>query len=571
MSDLLRLLRLMRPQAGWMALAVLLSALATLASIALMAISGWFVTAMALAGAAGVAMNYFTPSAYIRACALIRSGGRYAERVVGHEATLRFVASLRPWLFARMEAGAPATLQGLSSGDLLSRLRGDIDRLETAFLRVLSPFAVALLALGPCLAVLAAYDGRMAVVTGLVILTGALIIPTILHARSAASARRLARGSAGLNALLVEEIQGLQELAVYDGAGMHRARLLAASDALTADEIRLSRASSLANAPLQAAPQIALLGVLILGFPQLASGSIAPEELPLLALLALASFDAVSAIPLAIQTIPTLLSSARRVFEVADTPAPTAEPAAPAALPRSGTLRLRGVGLTYPGAASASLAGIDLDLAPGRRIAVVGPSGSGKSSLAALALRFYPASEGLISFAEVPYAAIAGADIRSRIALMSQSDHLFSASIADNLRIADPRADHASLCDACRIAQILDFVEAQPNGFGTEVGAHGSRVSGGEARRIVLARALLARRPILILDEPTEGLDLATEAALLDALLEARPEVALLLLTHRPARLERMDEIIRLEQGRIVARGGPADLPRLLPPPALPD
>ncbi|MBS7540995.1 thiol reductant ABC exporter subunit CydC [Ancylobacter lacus] len=569
MRDFLRLLRLMRPQAGWMALSVLLAATATLASIALMAISGWFVTAMALAGAAGVTMNYFTPSAYIRACALLRTGGRYAERIVGHEATLRFVASLRPWLFARMEAGAPATLQGLASGDLLSRLRGDIDRLETAFLRVLSPFAVALLALGPCLAVLAAHDGAMAIVTGLIILTGALIIPIILHAGSAASARRLARGSARLNALLVEEVQGLQELAVYDGARLHRARLLAASDALTADEQRLSQASSLATAPLLAAPHLALLGVLILGLPRLGNGGIAPAELPMLALLALATFDAVVAIPLAIQTIPTLLSSARRVFEVADTPAPAPEPAVPRAIPRSGALRLQGVGLTYPGASTPSLAGLDLDLVPGRRIAVVGPSGSGKSSIASLAMRFVPPSEGTIAFADVPYPALRGADIRDRLALMSQADHLFSGSIAENLRIADPRAGHASLCEACRIAQILDFIEAQPKGFDTEVGAHGTRLSGGEARRIALARALLARRPILILDEPTEGLDLATEAALLDALLDARPDLTLLLLTHRPARLERMDEIIRLEQGRVVARGGPAELARLLPPPAL--
>lgn len=560
MTGLRRLLRLMRPQARWMALAAGLSALATLAHAALLATSGWFITAMAMAGLAGVLINYFAPAAMIRAFAIVRILGRYAERLVGHEATLRFVARLRPWLFDRLERTAPAASDALRQGDVLTRLRGDIDRLEQAFLRVVSPVAAAGLVLVPVLLFLLQYDGRMALLVALFAIGAGVALPAGLHRRNAATARRLVERTAGLNAVLVEEIEGLAELAIYDPGRRHRANVLAASEALVDDERRLARHAALTGAAVQLAANAGMLAIAALGLAGVAAGSLAAPDVPMLALLALGAFEAVAPLPLAFPALAAVLASAGRVFDLADRPAPVTDPPSPRAVPPGGPLTLRDVGFRYPGAAMATLDGVSLDLSPGRRIAIIGASGSGKSTLVDLAARLRGADRGELALAGVPYAALDGDDVRRAVAVLAQHDHLFSTTIRENLLLARPDATDEDLRDCCRVAQILAFVEAQPEGFDTQVGSLGRQLSGGEARRLLLARTLLTRRPILVLDEPTEGLDGPTEARLLDDLFDRQHETAILLLTHRATRLERMHEILLLEQGRVARRGAPAEM-----------
>lgn len=571
MKDALRLLSLMRPQAGWMALAVLLSALASLANVALMATSGWFITAMALAGAAGASMNYFTPSAYIRAYALARTAGRYLERLVGHEATLKFVASLRPWFFVRLAPLAPAALEDQHSGDLLARLKGDIDRLEFAFLRILSPVLAAVLVLAAGIAVVAAHDGAMALVLAAAALLAGLGLPLLVHLLGAAASRRVTAGSAELNTLLVDHVEGRAELDIYDPAGCHRARVDAVSCRLIADEGRLAGIAGFAGAGVGLAAQAALLAVLAIGAPRVLDASLPGADLPMLALLVLALFDAVAPLPLAFQTLPGTLASARRIFSLVDRPLPVPDPAAPQRVPAEGVLAFAHAGLTYPGAAAPAVADVSLDLSPGRRIAVIGPSGSGKSSLVALALRFRAPDAGTLTYAGTPVSDFEADALRRRITVLAQNDHLFSATIRENLLIAAPEASPGQIEAACARAGILDFIAAQPEGFDTFVGAHGAKVSGGEARRLGLARTLLKDAPIVILDEPTEGLDADTERRVLDTVLEATRARALLLVTHRRARLDAMDEIVLMEAGRIVARGTPAQMMRHMAPDGAPD
>ena len=560
MTVLRRLLRLMRPQARWMALAAGLSALATLAHAALLATSGWFITAMAMAGLAGVLINYFAPAAMIRAFAIVRILGRYAERLVGHEATLRFVARLRPWLFDRLERTAPAASDVLRQGDVLTRLRGDIDRLEQAFLRVVSPVAAAGLVLVPVLLFLLQYDGRMALLVALFAIGAGVALPAVLHRRNAATARRLVERTAGLNAALVEEIEGLAELAIYDPGRRHRATVLAASEALVDDERRLARHAALTGAAVQLAANAGMLAIAALGLAGVAAGNLAAPDVPMLALLALGTFEAVAPLPLAFPALAAVLASAGRVFDLADRPPPVTDPPSPRPIPSGGPLTLRDVGFRYPGAATATLDDVSLDLSPGRRIAIIGASGSGKSTLADLAAKLRDVDRGELALAGEPYAALAGDDVRREVAVLAQHDHLFSTTIRDNLLLARPDATDEDLRDSCRIAQILAFVEAQPEGFDTQVGSHGRQLSGGEARRLLLARTLLSRRPILVLDEPTEGLDGPTETRLLDDLFDRQHETAILLLTHRATRLERMHEILLLEQGRVARRGPPAEM-----------
>jgi ATP-binding cassette subfamily C protein CydC len=557
MSDFLRLLRLMRPHAGWMAAAVALSAVATLSHVALMATSGWFITAMALAGLAGVTMNYFTPAAMIRAFSMIRTAARYGDRVIGHDATLRFVASLRPRLFGWLERGAPATVENLRQGDLLARMRGDIDRLELAFLRVIAPAGAAALVLVLALPWLAWHLPPAGVVVGLFIAGAGVGLPLLLGRATAALARRQGERAAALNARTIEAVEGMAELAVYDPGRIHRRRLIAASDAVLADDRVLAAAAMLSGAAILLFAHLALVVVLVVGLPAVSAGSLAPANLPMLALLAVALFEAVAPLPLAIQSLPAVTAAASRVFALADARPAVAEPATPARPGRPARLTLDAVSYSYPGAAQPALEGLSMDVAPGSRLAVIGASGSGKSTLADLLVKFRSPSAGTIRLGGPTYDALDGADIRKDVVLVAQHDHLFGGTVRDNLLLADPDADEEQLRKACESAQILAFIEAQPDGLDTYVGSHGARLSGGEARRLLIARALLAEPRILILDEPTEGLDAGTEARLLDGLIEGYPQTTLVLLTHRPARLDRMDRIIRLDAGRIVAAGSP--------------
>lgn len=566
MKDALRLLRLMAPHAGWMGLAVLVSALATLAHIALMATSGWFIAAMALAGAAGASVNYFTPSAAIRAYAVVRTVGRYGERIVGHEATLKFVAALRPWFFARLIPLAPAALEDQRSGDLLARLKGDIDRLEFAFLRILSPGLAAVLVLAVGLTVLALHDGGMAVGIGLAALLAGLGLPLLVHRLGAQASREVTAGTAQLNALLVDHLEGRAELDIYDPDRRHRAALDETSDTLIAREHRLAGILGFAGAGVGLFAQSSLVLVLLIGAPRVLAGTLPGADLPMLALLALSLFEAVAPLPLAFQTLPATLASARRIFDLIDRPPPVEEPAAPKPVPETGTLAFAQAGLTYPGASGPALTDIDLALAPGRRIGVVGSSGSGKSSLVALALRFRAPAPGEVTFASSSIAEFNSDDLRRRMAVLAQHDHLFATTIRENLLVADPDASPEKLEAALERAGVLTFVAAQPEGLDTFLGANGAKVSGGQARRLGLARALLKEAPLLILDEPTEGLDGETERDVLEGVLGAARDQALLFITHRRAGLEAMDEIIVMDGGRIVARGAPGDMLAIVGP-----
>jgi ATP-binding cassette subfamily C protein CydC len=556
MSVVRRLMRLMRPKAGWMALAVFASAMATAAHVALMATSGWFITAMALAGLAGASMNYFTPAAMIRAFAILRTAGRYAERTLGHEATLRFVAWLRVWLFGRIERAAPAALGRIRDGDVLTRLRADVDRMELAFLRVVSPLSAGVLVVAPVVLWLALRRPSIAAVLGFFAIGGGLSVSLVLLAASRRPAADAVEAAADLNSALVEAVEGGAELAVYDPNGLRRATLLAHSDRALGAEDRLARVRALGEAAIPALAHLSVVALLAIGVPALREGSMPPAELPMLSLLGVALFDAVAGWPLAFQTLPLLRASAERVFQIADREPAFPEPLQSEEIEAPLTLRFDQASFRHEGALGEGLRDLELTLRSGRRIAILGPSGSGKSTLAALAMRFLAPQRGRVMCNGHDYARLSGERLRRHVALLAQDDHVFSGTIRENLRLADPQASQAALERACRTARILALIESLPDGFETWVGAHGRALSGGEARRLLLARALLRRPDILILDEPTEGLNPQTENEVMDAILADHPDAGVLLLTHRRAGLCAMDEVYRLEAGRLVVIDG---------------
>ena len=553
MKDLFRLLGLYRRQARWILLSMLVSLVATLANVGLMATSGWFITAMAVAGLTGVTMNYFTPAAIIRALAILRTGGRYVDRVIGHEATLRLVADTRAHLFGQMVPLAPAALDDLRSGDLLARLKSDIDRLELTFLRLLSPLIVALVTLAVVGLVLFLHDGLLSAGVLAVLVGCGLLAPAFAAMATAGPGRELTARSAGLRRLVVDDLSGLMPLLATGAFGTHRDRLVVGMASLVQAERRLARRAAFGQALGRLSGDLALIVALAVGVPLVAVSRMAGPDLAMAALLSLSAAEVFMGLPAAFLGVSSTLASAKRLFAILDREPPVAEQATPRSLPEGRDLRLDGVTLRYPGAIRPALVGIDLAIPFGRHVALVGESGAGKSSVAALLARLRDPDAGEITLGGIPLAELALADVRRTVGVVPQKPHLFTLTLEENLRLGRPSATADELAEAIEAAGLADVVAGLPQGLATPVGVAGTTLSGGEARRVAIARMLLLDPDILVLDEPGEGLDPETEAAVLDRVLDRMAGRTVILITHARAALHRMDRVVAFDSGRIIA------------------
>lgn len=549
---LLRLFRWWAPWRGRIAAALAVALVVTLANVGLMAVSGRFVTAMAVAGATGVAIDYFTPAAMIRALAILRTGGRWLERVIGHEATFRLIAATRVTLFTRLERIAPAGLEDLRSGDAAARLQRDVDRLELVFLRLVSPLAVALVTTAVVATVLARYDTGFALAFLVAAGLGGLVGPALAARWAGAAAARTAAIDAEIRTRLVDDLEGLSALLVTDAAVARFEALAARHDDLVATEAEVAASSAAAQAGVGLAADLAVVAVLMLGIPVVASARLAGADLTLAGLGALAAFEAFAAVPGALTGLPATLASAKRIFALADLPAVVADPAVPVAAPERFDLALGGVSVMRPGAARPALTEIDLVVAAGERIALIGASGAGKSTLLDLLVRFHDPDGGEIRLGGVALRALSLAALRSRIVLTGQDPHLFSTTIADNLRLARPGASDDDLRAVLVAVGLIERIDALPEGLATAVGTAGAQLSGGEARRLAVARALLSDAAILLFDEPTEGLDPALAARVVDAILDRAGSRTVIVATHLPIARARMDRVVELDAGRLV-------------------
>ena len=550
-----RLLTVLHPDRSWMLGGAALAILAALAAIGLMAVSGWFIAAMAVAGASAAAINYYTPAAAIRLCAILRSGGRYGERLTTHEATLRSLSVLRVWLFRRLIPLSPARLAALRSGELFARLRTDIDALEHFYLAVLVPGGVALAGVATatvlCLIVLP--------VAGVAVLGGALLagvlVPAWLQRRTARYATEAVREGAALRGLLLDALRGHPDLLAWGGVNAHGARIDRLARRLDARRTRLEVFEATSGALVGLCAQLTLLAVLGIALTAAQRHTLSPPLLVMLALLTLALFEVIGPLSEALARWSATLTSCARVFTLADTPVPFVEPEVSAPLPPRPAVEFEDVCLRYDEAAPWALAHVNLTLAPGARVAVVGASGAGKSSLVAALLKLYPLQRGRVLFGGQPLDSLQGDELRRRIAVIAQQSVLFNQSLLENLLLAAPEASAAQIELAVNLAQLDAFVASLPDGYDTQLGEAGALVSGGEARRIVIARALLQDAPVLVLDEPTEGLDAVTARDLYTALDAAANGRSLLLITHRLGSLARLvDEVVVMEAGGVRAR-----------------
>ncbi|MGE4482073.1 thiol reductant ABC exporter subunit CydC [Acidocella sp.] len=556
MSDIWRLIRLLSPRRGWLLWGVVLATTTLLANFGLLALSGWFLAATALAGLAGIAaqnsFNFFTPSAMVRFFATLRVGSRYVERLVTHEATFRLLADLRVWFYTRLEPLAPAVLQTQRAADLLNRIVTDIDTLNLFYLRVFVP-VLAAIAAGLIMAAFFAFfswPAALALILGLCL--NGMLTPVLTSQQGAKPGADITRLTAALRTEYVEALQGMGELLVFGAAPAMRARAAALNTELAAAQARMGQVTGLGLALSGLAANATLLVVLIFGAKRFEAGGIGAAQVPMLVLGAMAAFEATAPLPAAMQFLGQIKEAARRIFTLADQPPAVPAPAAPAPAPQGFGLALRDITLRYAPDESAVLDGFTLSVPDGRHIGIVGPTGAGKTTLINLLLRFHEFQAGEAWFGGHDLRAYGSADMARHITVISQRSYLFHTTIRDNLLLANGAADETALWHALEVAQLAEFVRGLPRGLDSRVGEGGTRLSGGQARRVALARAVLKSTPWLILDEPTEGLDTETEQAFLADLKPILAGRTVLYITHRPAGLKLMDEVHALRAGRAV-------------------
>jgi thiol reductant ABC exporter CydC subunit len=542
-------------------LAVLLGFLTIGANIGLMGASGYLIAKAALRPE--TVLLVWVPIVGVRFFGLSRGVFRYLERLASHDVTFRVLADLRTWIYTRIEPRGTVLLEDRRSGDVLGSVVSDVNELQNFYLRVLSPPLIAVLAGLLGIGIVAWWDIRFGLILAVMLVLAGVAIPALSHLAGRRRGEETAACRGELYANANDLIMGLPELLVYGRAEEATARVEADQRRLSALQKGQNRTAAVASGLMVACTQAAMWLMLLAAIPLVAAEALSGIALPVLAMVALASFEAVAPLPQTFQQFGGIMAAAERLFNLADAggpEAPSASAQAPAAahpLPEAGfAIHVERMAFRYGPSEPAALDGISFGLPMGRRVAVVGESGAGKSSLLQVLLKLRPYEAGSVQLDGQELARLPEEAVRDRFAVVSQHVQLFNESVRDNLLLARPEATDEELQHAAKAAQIHDTILALPEGYDTLIGEWGSRLSGGERQRLGLARALLRNAPVLLFDEPTAGLDSVTEEAFLrQAEAAAFPDKSVLWITHKLTGLERMDHILVLKNGLIVERG----------------
>ncbi len=549
---LFRTLLLLKPFSARVLLSMLLGFATVLSSAGLMAAAAYIISFAALQPSIAELQIAIVG---VRFFGLSRAVFRYLERLVSHDITLRLLASWRVWFYQALEPLAPARLWRFHSGDLLNRAIADVGVLENLYVRAVAPPLTALLVAAAGTAFLSTFVPPLGWTLLGFLLLGGVILPLGLHILARRPGRELIPARAHLSTLLVDGIQGLPDLLACAQSGLYQQRIARAGRAFYHHQRRLNRLSAAQSALHGLIAQLCTLAVLALATPYVLSGVLQGIWLGALMLTALACFEAVQPLSQAAQTLESGLQAARRLFQVVDAEPEVRDPAEPAPVPSPTRLDVSGLSFSYPDGTPA-LQDVSFSLARGEHLALIGPSGAGKTTLVNLLLRYWEYHTGHIRLDGQELRHFRAEELRSKIAVVSQDAYIFNATLRDNLSIARPSASREEIEAAAKLAQIHDFIVGLPEGYDTWAGETGLRLSGGQRQRLAIARALLKDAPILILDEPTANLDTENEQAVLQAIHTYARDRILLTITHRPAALETADQIIVLSGGRMVEMRG---------------
>lgn len=559
MRALLPYLALYRRHKWLLSLGVVLAIVTLLASIGLLTLSGWFLSASAVVGVAGLySFNYMLPAAGVRGAAITRTAGRYFERLVSHDATFRVLQHLRVSTFSRLLPLSPSGLARFRQGELLNRMVADVDTLDHLYLRVISPLVGAFVVILVVTLGLSFLDVTLALTLGAILLATLFLLPPLFYRAGKPAGEALTAQRGNYRQQLTAWLQGHAELTIFGAAARAREQLDATENGWQEAQRRQAGLTALSQALM-----LLISGVAVITMLWMASAGVGESQSPgaLIALFvfcALAAFEAMAPVTGAFQHLGQVIASALRVTQITSQAPEVVFPAARQQVQNQVALEISGLSFTYPGQTQTALKDVSLSVHAGQRVAILGRTGCGKSTLLQLLTRAWDPQQGEIRLNGIAIQKFDEASLRAATTVVPQRVHLFSATLRDNLLLASPDASDEQLCAALLQVGLDKLLE--DGGLNSWLGEGGRQLSGGELRRMAIARAILHNAPLMLLDEPTEGLDAETERQILDLLAEVTKNKTVLMVTHRLRGLNAFDSIIVMDNGQIIEQGSHAEL-----------
>ena len=556
MHTLLPFIRLFKFAKFPLILGLILMILGLGSSMGLLTVSGWFLAATAIAGL-GTLFNFFYPSASVRGLAIGRTVMRYFEKIVTHDATFRILSKLRVQVFEKIIPLSPAVLNRYRNSDLLNRLVSDVDTLDSLYLRLLAPFFTAALVIIAMTIGLSFVNIPLALGLGLFLLILLMIIPTVFYRLGQEFGERLIQARATYRTQFLEFIQAQAELLLFNAEDKLKEKMSVTEKTWQEDQAKEAKLSGFSTALV-----LFLNGLLISGMLWFASNAdFGTDEyrtayIALFTFAALAAFEIIMPLGAAFLHIGQVIAAAERVTEIIEQKPLVKFNDNEEFETKVRLISAKDLSFSYPGQETLVLKNLTLDLEQGQKIAILGKTGSGKSSLLQLLVRNYDANQGELLLAEKPMSSYSEETLRRQICFLTQRVHVFSDTLRQNLQFAS--ADEISdekMIEVLHQVGLSKLLEQEGKGLNLWLGDGGRPLSGGEQRRLGLARILLNNAPILLLDEPTEGLDRETERQILRLILQHAENKTLIMVTHRLSSIEQFDKICVIDNGRLIEEG----------------
>ncbi|EPG5709161.1 heme ABC transporter ATP-binding protein/permease CydC [Klebsiella aerogenes] len=559
MRALLPYLALYKRHKWLLTLGVVLAMVTLLASIGLLTLSGWFLSASAVVGVAGIySFNYMLPAAGVRGAAIIRTAGRYFERLVSHDATFRVLQHLRVATFSKLLPLSPAGLARFRQGELLNRIVADVDTLDHLYLRVISPLVGALVVILVVTIGLSVLDVTLALTLGGIMLATLLLLPPLFYRAGKPTGEQITQLRGQYRQQLTSWLQGQAELMLFNASDRYRKQMEKTEQRWQEAQRRQAELTALSQALMLLIGGIAVIAMLWMASEGVGGNNQPGALIALFVFCALAAFEALAPVTGAFQHLGQVIASARRITQITEQqPEVTFSQQTPQSFSQV-ALTLNEVTFSYPQQSAPALKDISLQVAAGEHIAILGRTGCGKSTLLQLLTRAWDPANGQIQLNGQPLSVLSETTLRQAMSVVPQRVHLFSATLRDNLLLAAPQVSDARLAEILARVGLEKLLE--DSGLDSWLGEGGRQLSGGELRRLAIARALLHDAPLMLLDEPTEGLDATTESQILDLLSEVMRDKTVLMVTHRLRGLARFNQIIVMDNGQIIEQGSHAEL-----------
>ncbi|HEJ9628457.1 TPA: cysteine/glutathione ABC transporter ATP-binding protein/permease CydC [Proteus mirabilis] len=560
MRVLLPFLALYRRHWFMLLLGIILAILTLLASIGLLTLSGWFLAGTSLAGFAGIySFNYMLPAAGVRGAAIFRTAGRYFERLVSHDATFRVLSHLRVFTFKKILPLSPGGIARFRQGELLNRLVADVETLDHLYIRVISPIIAAFVVIMAIMFGLGLIDARLANTLGGIMLTLLIVLPFIFYYAGKPIGRDLTDLRGQYRTVLTSMLQGQAELTVFGALPRFRQNLAQLEAKWLHRQAQQANLTGLSQSLMILASGLTATLILWLAAGGI-DNSFMPEALiALFTFCALAAFEALAPVTVAFQHLGQVMTSATRISHLIEQKPDVTFPEKGGETNNSATLTMHNICFTYPTQPMQVINHVDLTIEAGQHIALLGKTGCGKSTLLQLINRAFDPTHGTIRLNNLPIADYDEATLRSMMSVVPQRVHVFSHTLRENLLMAKEQATDEELKHVLQQVGLGQLLE-NDEGLNAWMGDGGRQLSGGEQRRLGLARALLHNAPLVLLDEPTEGLDADTEQQILALLHQHCQGKAVLMITHRLHGLDKMDKICVMDGGKIVETGTHASL-----------